>query len=103
MAKNEHSWFSKLTGTIPNTQPPPSKREIKDIVEASRGSGGGFKNMSDREIVKWARNKHQGFEGVSHGNQFGGVDVRVADSGGFVKIIHYDNLGNYAGSSGRGR
>jgi hypothetical protein len=103
MAKNEHSWFARLTQTIPNTAPPPSKKEIRDIVEASRGQGG-FKNMSNKEIVKWAKGKHRNYEGIGGGNQFGGVDVYTESNiPGRVRIVHYDNLGNKVGTSEKGR
>jgi len=105
MAKNEHGWFAKLTGTIPNTPPPSSKREIQDIRDAHKGETP-FKNMSDRQVQEWAkRNVGRDFEGLLPGrNRFGGRTVvastKHADS---VLLHHYDASGKYAGTDGIGR
>lgn len=105
MAKNEHGWFAKLTGTIPNTPPPSTRREQRDIRDAHKGEAS-FKNMSNREVQQWAKGQRvKNFEGVLSGrNRFGGrTIVAGTNHPDSVHLIHYDANGKYATTDGIGR
>ena len=97
------SWLSRLIDGPPDTPPPPSKREQRDIVAAHRHEPG-FRNMSKADVKAWARSRHKNYTDVQDGNQFGGRDVITpSDHHSFERVYHYDGGGNYVGASERGK